>query len=468
MSITIQQYAGQLNLANSDMLWEVTSNSSSQAQYQFISNLQDGCGNVLTSVKQQPNPSSKGVFNLGRITKQYLGFDTAQFTMGADSLFSKNTNTAKFFKVAFGEQYGTSVSSSVVVYNGITNATSGSPAQTGSTPYYFFINGTIDPNSGYWNWQTGSYYSPQTTPSSASFTKNVALTDAPRSQSAHTTDYLTVALINGALNGSTTVAQDIYAMRYDVYYTGSLIFTSSAFNIGVGLSASYGGPRTSSAQLWSSVATVQTCSINSGSQSSGSLLIYSGIGPANLTADGNYDFSTQNWDSYVVKFYAQSGSNQINTNGVWDTFNITKQDYNCGYDGVRFAWVNDYGVWDWFNFTLQTNLNTSVDRGLYQQTFVPYNTSTNDAAYNIQRRGNFAYYTNINENFTANSDWLSQAEADWLTGMFYSPSVYIQEGNNMIPIIITDNVFVTRTNPRTQKNFQYAVNYTLANNKRSR
>jgi hypothetical protein len=125
MSITIQQYPGQLNLANSDMIWEVTSNSSSNAQYQFITNLQDGCGNVLTSVKQQPNPYYKGVFNLGRITKQYLGFDTAQFNMGADSLFYKNTNTAKFFKVAFGEQYGTSVSSSVSVYNGITNAATG-------------------------------------------------------------------------------------------------------------------------------------------------------------------------------------------------------------------------------------------------------------------------------------------------------------------------------------------------------
>lgn len=468
MSITIQQYAGQLNLANSNMLWVVTSNSSSQAQYQFISNLQDGCGTVLTSVKQQPNPSVKGVFNLGRISKQYLGFDTDQFTMGTDSLFYKNTNTAKFFKVAFGEQYGTSTSSSVSVYNGIVNNVTGSPAQTGSTPYYYLINGIVDPNSGDWNWNTSSYYSPQTTPSSASFVKNVALTDAPRSQSAHTTDYLTVALINGALNGSTSSAQDIYAMRYDVYYTGSQVFTSSVFNVGSGLSASYGGPRTASTQLWSAVASVQTCTNNSGSQSSGSLLIYSGIGPANLTADGAYDFSSQPWDSYEVKFYAQSGSSKINTNGVWDSFNITKQDYSCGYDGVRFAWVNDYGVWDWFNFTLQANLNTNVDRGLYQQTFVPYNTTTNDAPYNIQRRGNSAYYTNINENFTANSDWLSQAEADWLTEMFYSPSVYIQEGSNMVPIIITDSAFITKTNPRTQKNFQYAVNYTLANNKRSR
>lgn len=468
MSITIQQYPGQLNLANSDMLWEVTSNSSSNAQYQFIANLQTGCGTVLTSIKQQPNPSYKGVFNLGRVTKQYLGFDTGQFTMGADGLFYKNTNTGKFFKVAFGEEYGTSTTSSVNVYNGITNATTGSPAYTGSIPYYFLINGTIDPNYGYWNWQTGSFYNPQTTPSSATFNYNVALTDAPRSQSAKSTDYLTIGVINGALNGSTSSAQDIYAVDLNVYYTGALAYTASFYNESPNLSVTYGGPRTSKSQLWSAVSTVQTCSINSGSQSSGSFLLNVGIGPQNISNYGNFDFSINNWDYYTVTLRPQQASNTINTNASWDKFTITKQDSNCGYAGVRFAWINDYGMWDWFNFTLQTDVNTNLERGLYQQTFVPYNTSTNDVTYNIQRRGTNSYYTNINTLYTANSDWLTQAEADWIQGMFYSPNVYIQEGFNMIPIIITDNAFVTRTNPRTQKNFQYAVNYTLANNKRSR
>jgi hypothetical protein len=388
--------------------------------------------------------------------------------MGADSLFYKNTNTAKFFKVAFGEQYGTSVSSSVSVYNGIVNNVTGSPAQTGSTPYYYLINGIVDPNSGDWNWNTSSYYSPQPTPSSASFTKNVALTDAPRSQSANVTDYLTVALLNGALNGSTSSAQDIYAIKYDVYYTGSLIFTSSAYNVGSGLSASFGGPRTASTQLWSSVATVQTCSINSGSQSSGSLLIYSGIGPANLTADGAYNFSTSPWDSYVVKFCAQSGSNQINNNGVWDTFTITKSDGNCGYAGVRFAWINDYGVWDWFTFTLASDKVTNMERSKYRANFVPYNTSTTTAPYNIKRRGESYFDINLDEIFTANSDFLTQEQADWVQGLFYSPNVYIQEGSTMIPIIILDNNFASKTNPRTQKNFQYQVTFALANSKRSR
>jgi hypothetical protein len=63
---------------------------------------------------------------------------------------------------------------------------------------------------------------------------------------------------------------------------------------------------------------------------------------------------------------------------------------------------------------------------------------------------------------------LTQEEADWLEQLFYSPNVYIQDGSNMVPVIINSSDFVSKTNPRTQKNFQYAITYTLANSKRPR
>ena len=48
--ITIQQAAGQLNLANSDLLWEVTSAQSGSAQFQYTCILRDGCNNTLTTI----------------------------------------------------------------------------------------------------------------------------------------------------------------------------------------------------------------------------------------------------------------------------------------------------------------------------------------------------------------------------------------------------------------------------------
>ena len=472
MAITIQQSASALNMANADLLYEVTSNVSTNAQYQYITVLKDGCNNTLTTVKQQPNPSNKGVFNLGRLVKQYLGYDANSylFNGGADGFFQLSTSTAKFFKVVFGEEYGATTTSSVNTYNGIVNNITGSPAFTGSTPQYYFINGVLDPNYGYWNWEaTPRFYDPQTTPSTESFAKNVCLTDAPRSQSARPTDYLTVSALNGNYITSQDTAQDIYNMKIEVYYTGALTYSESFDNVNTN-NITTGGPRTNPAQLWSAVNGLSTCtsSIVANVQTSGSLLIHMPIGPQNISNYGNFDFSTQNWDYYTVKLHPQEDANIPNTNATWDTFTITKTEGDCAYNGVRFGFINNYGVWDWYTFTLANDKDYTFDRGIYQQTFVNYSTTTNNVPYDISRRVNNAYYTNIDENFTVNSDWLTQEEADWLEQLFYSPNVYIQDGFNMLPIVVTTANLVTKTNPRTQKNFQYVINYQLANPKRSR
>ena len=463
--ITIQQAAAQLNLANSDMLWELTSVSSSAPQFQYVCALQDGCGTVLTTIKQQPNPSGKGVFNLGRIVKQYLDYDNHALTIGdTGSLFNKNSQTAKFFKVAFGEEFGTSTTSSVVSYSGVGTAT-GSAAFTGSIPYYYLINGTLDPNSGDWNWATGSYFKMEAIPYTGSFAYQVALTDAPRTQYVKAADYASISVLNGNLNQSTSSAQDIAFVEYNVYTAG--VTASYLFDNLNNTNTIYsGGPRTGSITD-SFPGTIQPCSSSAQPfQTSGSLLLHVGVGPQNLIDNGNIPEITGSWDKYTVKLHPR-GASSANTNATWDSFTFERQT-NCAYDGKRFAFINDYGVWDYFNFTLATNQTTALDYGLYKQTFVPYNTTTNNVPYNRERRGTNGYYTNISENFQVYSDWLTQAEADWLGQLFYSPNVYVQEGNIWLPIIITDTQFQTKTNPRTQKNFNYVVNFTLANNKRSR
>jgi hypothetical protein len=463
--ITIQQYPGQLNLANSDMLWEVTSAQSGSPQFQYTCVVRDGCNNTLTTVKQQPNPSGKGVFNLGRIIKQYVESDLYALNItGTGSIFHKNTNTAEFFKVAFGEEFSTSTTGSVTSYTGIGTAT-GSAAYTGSIPYYYLLNGTLDPNYGRFNWNTSSYFKMEPTPNTGSFSYNVALTDAPRTQYVQLTDYATISLLNGNLNQSTTLAQDVAYVEYTLYSGASIVQQSTLDNIDNTNNFLSGGPRTGSISN-PFPGTINTCTTSSGTQTSGSLLLYVGAGPQNLT-EFNYLTLTGSWDYYTVKFYPR-GTSGPNVSASWDTFTYYKQDPTCGYDGVRFAWLNNYGVWDYFNFTLQEDKTTALDRGLYKQTFVPYNTSTNSVPYNIKRRGTTSYFVNISENFRVYSDWLTQEQADWLGGLFYSPSVYVQIGLEYVPVIINETEFASKTNPRTQKNFQYAVNYTLANNKRSR
>jgi hypothetical protein len=132
MAITISQQPTSPGMTNSDYLFEVSSNQSTQPQFQFIADLTlSGSSTVLQTVKQQPNPSSYGVFNFGQIVASYLESDN---TFKA-APFITASNAGKRFSVKFGEEYGTSVSSSVNIYDGITNVT-GSPAKTGSVYYY--------------------------------------------------------------------------------------------------------------------------------------------------------------------------------------------------------------------------------------------------------------------------------------------------------------------------------------------
>jgi len=465
--ITIQQAAGQLNLANSDLLWEVTSAQSGSPQFQYTCVLRDGCNNTLTTVKQQPNPSGKGVFNLGRIAKQYLDYDYHALnilTGSVGTFFNKNINTAKFFKVAFGEEFGTSTSSSVVSYTGVGNAT-GSAAQTGSIPYYYWLNGTLDPNSGAFNWATSSFFKSVSIPFTGSFNYNVCLTDAPRTQYIQAGDYASISVLNGNLNQSTSSGQDIAYVEYTIYTAG---VTASYLFDNIDNTNNYltGGPRTGSINN-PFPGTIQTCSSSLRPfQTSGSLLLHVGVGPQNLIDNGNLPEITGSWDYYTVKLYPYGVGPNINA--VWDSFTFNRQDAYCGYPGVRFGFINNYGVWDYFNFTLQKDKQTNLDSGFYKKNFVNYSTTTNAVTYDKKRRGTDSYYVNIVENFTVNSDWLTQAEADWLETLFYSPEVMIQEGTEWLPIVITDTQFVSKSNPRTQKNFQYIVNYTLANNKRAR
>ena len=464
MAIFITQYAGSPNMANSNLLWEVTSSQYTQPQFQYTNTLKSGCGTTLTTVKQQPNPSGKGVFNLGRLVKQYLDYDADPllFAGGADGFAQVNRETAKFFIVANGEEYGTTTTSSVTQF---------SASYTGSVSEYYFINGVLDPNYGSFNWSySPRFYNPYATPTGDTFNYNVCLTDAPRTQYARSTDYLTISAINGNFTASQDTAQDLYAVLIDVYYTGSSAYSEQYININNGNNETKGGPRTTTSQLWSNVNGLSKCtsSLSANTQTSGSLLMHMPIGPQNITNYGNFDFATSNWDYYTVKIVTQQGADDPNTQGVWDEFTIYKTEGACDYNGVRFGFINNYRVWDWYTFALATSKDYSFDRGIYQQTFVDYSTTSNTVAYDIARRGNNAYYTNIDENFTANSDWLTQEEADWLEQLFYSPNVYIQDGTNMLPIVVTTANLITKTNPRSQKNFQYTITYQLANSKRAR
>ena len=450
MAITIRQSPTTPNMANNNLVYAVTSNSSSAPQFQFVVDLTlSGSNTVIQRIKQQPNPNNAGVFDMGSIITNYLDSDNSWKA----APFVTSSEVAKRFQVKFGEQYGTSASSSVILYTGV-GAVTGSPAVTASA-YLYTINGLVDPNDKVnWNFPSASYFTASAVSTTTTFSKQHALTNAPLTQYIQDGEYATISLINGNFTNSTTAAQDIYVVDVTVFdITGSEIDQFDLANI----VSNGGGPRLNIGTVWSAIATSQTA---------GTQLITVGVGPQNLTDGGNT--LPSDWAYYTVNAYGQQAASTTNTSGSYATLRYEKQGPQCGYDGVRFAWKNEFGVWDYYTFTLQTDKTTAIQREQYTQTFVDYSTPTSTVAYNKERRGAKQFYNKLTQRVVVNSNWLTQEEADWLKELFFSTNVFQQIGTEFFPIVIGSVELIEKTNPRTQTTFQYVVEFQPANQPNAR
>ena len=139
MAITIQQEPTTPNQANGDLLYVVTSNNTNSPQFQFVMEVSDGTDTL--TIKQQPNPSDKGVFNIGQITRDYVGVDTYFKTQQvATSTYSGQTISTVLY-----EETGSSVSSSVGYSSGISGS------------QLYLTNGVNDYDA--FNFPSSSYYS---------------------------------------------------------------------------------------------------------------------------------------------------------------------------------------------------------------------------------------------------------------------------------------------------------------------
>jgi len=445
MAITITQQPTNPGLANSNLVFNVVGNFT-QPQFQYVCDIYiSGSTPFVQRIKQQPNPAGRGVFDLGQIITNYVESDETWKT----TQLATASNAAKRFRVLFGEQYGTSPSSSVTLFTGVGNNV-GEPVQSASA-YYYLIDGLVEPDDAInWNWPSSSYYTPQPTPtaSGSEFQFQNALTYAPLIKDVQLGEYETISIINGNFPG-TNDAQDIYTVSITQYNSSnSVIAQNSYFNI----TGNGGGPRTSSVELWTDA---------SGSQTPGTQLLTIGVGPANIPSILNPACT-----KYEVTLLSQDDAEETDSYYAFRTYNVVTPE--CGYEGVRFAWKNEFGVWDYYTFTLQSDSAFNVERNTYTQTFVNYGTTLSSVPYSKSRRGIKPFYNKPEQLRTANSNWLTQDEADWLRELFFSTNVFIQEGEDFLPAAIVTSNLTERTNPRTQKNFQYVIEFTPANQLRPR
>lgn len=412
---------GFLNAANSDVVYVVTSNSSSRANFQYVCDVYDEDDNLITRLKQRPNTSGIGVFNLGNIVHRNVGMDFGELD---NSLVYQTCSSAiTDITIYMGEEYSSTITGEVTLYTGEDPVRSGDPA-VGDT--YQFIDWT---------------YERQETDGGSGLGQFVInqgfLTDMPRTKvPMRSTDDMLVAMANGPANSGSSNYNDIYSI---VAATTTIVsnLTPNVEN----------APR-NFLETYSAIDHKFETSHRDGR------IAFINAGPSYHTL---WDTS----DDLVFQVKDETGA-------VIDQMTITNVEEDR-YPIYRLAWRNKYGVLDYFNFNGITQETSTRTDHQYGQSYVDYSLETvlNNPAKRT-RRGRKNYLTERTKKINLSTDFLTQEWADWLEGLFMSDDVYVvEEDHTLIPIVLTSADWTRKGHGRGKELRVYNVEFEYSNARRS-
>jgi hypothetical protein len=395
--ITINQEPTYPNVTKTNLLYVVASGNITEPQFQYVMDID--YGSTTTRIKQYPNPAGVATYDVSRVLNDYLEPRTDVFAITSSTDYGSGKGT---FTIAFGEEYGTSVSSSVTLYDG--NGSVGDPGVSGSSAVVW--GGTIDVNNGLgYNWDDV-------------YSENIFLTSYPNSQA---------------------ISSDFNYKKVGTTDYGVLSYKGS--NVGGTIQATlktFGG------------STITTVNLKGTTDSVGTIIP---SGPQNLLDAGVTPTQLNNTDWYSI---------DVSTDSFY--FKIDKD--TCNYDRTNFLFVNKQGAWDFHGISLPTRKNTNIKRETIVKPFVNYSSALSQ--YDVRRRGTDVYDISLNDDYVIATQYLTQGEAEWLGEMLESSEVYIQDGSFFIPIVITNASYLHNTNKKSQKIFQYEIQYQYANQRRVR
>jgi hypothetical protein len=142
------------------------------------------------------------------------------------------------------------------------------------------------------------------------------------------------------------------------------------------------------------------------------------------------------------------------------TFNINQ---TCSkYTPVRVHWLNRLGGYDAFNFYMKSIHQTDIKKDKYDQ---QHHDWTGFAyKYSKSSRGTTDYNVALSKKLTVNTDYLSESESEWMEDLITSPSLYIEENNELIAVNL-DSRRIQRKTSLNDKLMQYTfeLSYSLKN-----
>ena len=111
------------------------------------------------------------------------------------------------------------------------------------------------------------------------------------------------------------------------------------------------------------------------------------------------------------------------------TFQIEE---SCKYNSNTLIFQNNLGAFDSFTFYKGDMSTTDIERKDMKVNVD--NVVSNDIVYSMNEREKVTYYTKKSETIKLMSDWITEAESNWLLELMSSPEIYLQEGNELTAV----------------------------------
>ena len=403
------------NGTQADLIFTHECPNSADPQFRYICRVKEdtAAGDAIAQFKLVPNNSGLGVFEVSRILDNAMGYDLAQKTIG---FVASTNNNIRTFEIAFGAQSGSTATSALSDLS--IDVSASLPPDT------IFIPAVVERDAGSFNWDSTAYDVLTNCPNTTRDTNGNPTNILPVSSS----DWLTISTLQGTIGNK----GDLSSMRIDFYNSSN----SSVYNY------------------------TEANGVSSGT-TAGSL-VHVGVGPKNIeTLDAtiaSYLANPTSFPYYSVKLTYASGTSK--------TYYFENKCYQ--YKGTNFAFINKLGMFDYYRASLVDTENESFNRETFDKSYINYSTDTTTISYDYTTRGETQYYNSLTNTYTAETDWLTTEQANWLFELFESPSVYVQDGNNFIGVVITNANEQYKTNQRGQKVFKFTIQYRKSNSKRAR
>ena len=171
---------------------------------------------------------------------------------------------------------------------------------------------------------------------------------------------------------------------------------------------------------------------------------------------GQYTNLIANWDNIAYYDFLIVGCDYVMRHYVLDDCEIS--------DKTSFAWMNEFGVYDHYFVSNPRRRRSNVTRYDYDRPFVRYEDS--DSSYNITNRGKRQYLTEYDYTYSVTTDYLTEKQAKWLSGMFESDDVYVAnfEGQDSVykenrGIQIVNSSYEVNNSTSRNKLFQYTIDF---------